>query len=204
PRNRCIHEGFHSFALVPLRAGKDIIGLFQLNDRRKDQFTLDMILFFEGLCDSIGIALSRKLAEEALRTSEERLSLALKAAGQSIYDSNLKTGEAIVSPEYALMFGYDPAEFHESTAEWIKRLHPDDKKLVAAVYRAYLRGEIPEYKVEFRQKTKDGGWKWILSIAKIAERDADGNPLRMIGTHTDITGHKKLEEQLRQSQKMEA
>src|SRR5208283_2403809 len=52
PRNRCVHEGFHSFALVPLRAGKDIIGLFQLNDRRKDQFTLDMILFFEGLCDS--------------------------------------------------------------------------------------------------------------------------------------------------------
>ena len=58
------------------------------------------------------------------RESEERLSMALKAAGQSIYDSDLKTGEAIVSQEYALMLGYDPAEFHETTAKWLKRLHP--------------------------------------------------------------------------------
>src|SRR5208283_3189849 len=57
PRNRCIHEGFHSFALIPLRVGKDIVGLLQLNDRRKDQFTLEMIHFFEGLGSSIGIAL---------------------------------------------------------------------------------------------------------------------------------------------------
>ena len=56
----------------------------------------------------------------------------------------------------------------------------------------------------FRQKTKDGNWKWILSLAKITQRDADGNPLRMIGTHTDITERKKLEEQLRHSQKMES
>ncbi len=146
----------------------------------------------------------RKSAEDELRESEERLSMALKAPGQSIYDSDLKTGEAIVSPEYALLLGCNPAEFHETTAEWFKRLHPDDKEQVAAVYRAYVKGEIPEYKVEFRQKTKDGSWKWILSVAKITERDADGNPLRMTGTHTDITEHKKLEEQLLQSQKMEA
>ncbi|MBF0506816.1 MAG: diguanylate cyclase [Nitrospirae bacterium] len=135
----------------------------------------------------------RKLAEESLRESEERLSLAMKATGQSIYDSDLKTGEAIVGPEYALMLGYDPAEFHETTAKWIERLHPDDKKQVAAAYRAYIKGEIPEYKVEFRQKTKDGNWKWILSVSKIIGRDADGNPLRMIGTHTDITNRKQAE-----------
>ncbi|MGO9016147.1 MAG: diguanylate cyclase domain-containing protein [Dissulfurispiraceae bacterium] len=133
---------------------------------------------------------------QKLRESEERLSLALKASGQSIYDSNLKTGEAIVSPNYALMLGYDPAEFHETTTEWIKRLHPDDRERVAAVYRAYIKGEIPEYKVEFRQKTKDRKWKWILSVAKITERDADGKPLRMIGTHTDITERKQAEEKI--------
>src|SRR5208282_815457 len=148
--------------------------------------------------------IERKRAEEALRTSEERLSLALEAAGQSIYDSNLKTGDSIVSPEYALLLGYDPAEFHETTAKWLERLHPDDREPVAAVYRAYVKGKIPEYKVEFRQKTKDGDWKWILFLGKIIERDEDGNRLRMIGTHTDITERKQLEEQLRQSQKMEA
>ena len=137
------------------------------------------------------------IANAALRESEERLSLALKAAGQSIYDSDLKTGEAIVSPEYAVMLGYDPVDFHETTAKWIQRVHPDDKKLVADVYRAYIKGEIQEYKVEFRQKTKDGNWKWILSLGKISERDAAGNPLRMIGTHTDITERKQAEEQIR-------
>ena len=142
-------------------------------------------------------------ANAALREGEERLSLALKAAGQSIYDSDLKTGKAIVSPEYALMLGYDPAEFHETTAKWLERLHPDDRKPVTAVYKAYIRGEIPEYRVEFRQKTKDGKWKWMLSLSKIIERDADGKPLRMIGTHTDITERKELEAQLHHAQKME-
>ncbi|MBF0506742.1 MAG: transporter substrate-binding domain-containing protein [Nitrospirae bacterium] len=141
----------------------------------------------------------RKEAEVALRTTEERLSLALKAAGQSVYDFDLVTGEGIVSPEYALMLGYDPAEFHETVPKWLKRLHPDDREPEAAVYRAYLEGEIPEYKVEFRHKTKDGNWKWMLSLGKIIKRDSDGNPLRMIGTHTDITERKEAEEALRRS-----
>ena len=63
PRNRCIHEGFRSVALIPIRANRDIIGLLQLNDREKGCFTLDMITFFEGLGSSIGIAFTRKLAE---------------------------------------------------------------------------------------------------------------------------------------------
>ena len=141
-----------------------------------------------------------KQAERALRISEERLSLALQAAEQGIYDLDLRTGEAIVTPEYALMLGYDPSEFHETNAKWIERLHPDDRESVAAVYRAYVKGELPEYKVEFRQKTKDGNWKWILSLGKIMERDTDGNPLRMIGTHTDITERKQAEAVLQENQ----
>jgi PAS domain S-box-containing protein len=72
PRNRCIHEGFHSFALIPLWVGEEIIGLLQLNDRRPNQFTLELIQFFESLGASIGIALSRKQAEKALEESEEQ------------------------------------------------------------------------------------------------------------------------------------
>ena len=72
PRNRCVHEGFHSIALMPLRAGKDIVGLLQLNARRKNQFTLEMIQFFEGLCSSIGISLARKLAEDGLKEALNR------------------------------------------------------------------------------------------------------------------------------------
>ena len=114
----------------------------------------------------------RKLAEQALRQSEERMRLALKAANQGFYDLNVQTGEAQVSPEYASMLGYDPAEFHETNAAWIERLHPEDHEPVAAIYHDYIAGKIPEYRVEFRQRTKSGDWKWILSLGKIVEWDA--------------------------------
>jgi PAS domain S-box-containing protein len=153
---------------------------------------------YDGLISDIT---ARKLAEEALRQSEERLRLALMAANQGLYDLNIQTGEAKTNREYALMLGYDPEEFVETNAEWIERLHPDEREKVASVYQAYIRGEIPEYRVEFRQRTKSGDWKWILSLGKIVEWDAEGNPLRMLGTHTDITARKQAEEALREEEK---
>ena len=140
----------------------------------------------------------RKQAELALLESKERLALALAAANQGIYDLNVQTGQTIVSPEYATMLGYDPETFKETHSAWIARLHPDDHDRVAAIYQDYIAGRLPEYRVEFRQKTRSGGWKWILSLGKLIGRDAEGRPLRMLGTHTDITERKAVEEQLRQ------
>ena len=76
PRNRCIHEGFLSVALIPIRADREIVGLLQLNDRKKDCFTLDMIHFFEGLSASIGLALMRRQLED----ERERLIAELRKA----------------------------------------------------------------------------------------------------------------------------
>jgi PAS domain S-box-containing protein len=128
----------------------------------------------------------RVQAEQALRASEERLRLALEAADQGLYDLDLCTGEAVVSPEYALMLGYEPADFHETNAAWRERLHPDDREAVYRVYEDYVTGRRPDYRVEFRQRMRDGHWKWILSLGRIQARDADGTPLRMLGTHTDL------------------
>jgi PAS domain S-box-containing protein len=153
----------------------------------------------------------RERAERALRESEERLRLALMAAELGLYDLNVQTGETVVTPEYARMLGYAPEEFTETSARWIERLHPDERELVAEAYRAYVAGETPEYRVEFRQRTKTGGWKWILSIGKVVQCDPAGRPLRMLGTHTDITKRKEAEEerarltaQLLHAQKMES
>jgi PAS domain S-box-containing protein len=144
----------------------------------------------------------RKRNDELIRQNEERLRLALKAANQGFYDLNIQTGETVVSPEYATMLGYDADAFIESNNAWIERLHPDDKEAVAAVYRDYIAGKIPDYRVEFRQRTKLGDWKWILSIGKIVQYDAGGKPLRMLGTHTDITDRKSAEEKLKTSEKI--
>ncbi len=138
----------------------------------------------------------RKKAERRLRDSEERLRLALSAAHQGLYDLNVQTGEVIVSPEYALMFGYDPAEFHETHAAWRERLHPEDREPVTAAYSDYVAGRRADYRVEFRQRTKNGKWIWVLSLGSLVGRSPDGRPLRMLGTHTNITERKKVEQAL--------
>lgn len=138
--------------------------------------------------------------ERARAATAETLRLALQAANQGTYDLNVQTGEAQVSPEYAQLLGYDPGTFHEPNAAWIERLHPDDRERTAAAYRDYVAGNTQDYRVEFRQKTAQGQWRWLLSMGKIVERDADGRPLRMLGTHTDVHDRKLAEEAARGAQ----
>jgi PAS domain S-box-containing protein len=151
---------------------------------------------------TIANAQERTQDEYRLYVSEERLRLALAAANQGLYDLNMQTGEAIVTPEYATMLGYDPSTFEETNARWIERLHPDDRETVSNTYGAYVAGTLPEYKVEFRQRTQTGKWKWILSVGRIVSWDATGQPLRMLGTHTDISDHKQAETERLRAEKL--
>ncbi|MFN5966643.1 MAG: PAS domain-containing protein, partial [Pseudanabaena sp.] len=146
--------------------------------RTSNQEIGGVIFFSEDITEKVQ-------AEINLQESEERLRLALRAANQGLYDLNLRTGEAIVNPEYATMLGYDYATFVETNAKWIERLHPDDREIAVNIYQEYIIGNLTEYKVEFRQLTQSGEWKWILSLGKIVEWDEAGNPIRMLGTHTD-------------------
>ena len=139
----------------------------------------------------------RRKTEQALHDSEERLRLALVAAKQGLYDLNLETGEVMVSQDYATMLGHDPTSFRETFAEWRERLHPDDRVMVLKTLDDYLAGHLPAYRVEHRLRTHDGGWKWILSMGELQERSAEGRPLRMLGTHTDIDVLKTAETALR-------
>jgi PAS domain S-box-containing protein len=99
----------------------------------------------------------------------------------------------VVNDTYARMLGYPPAELEETITGWRDRLHPDDRQAAYRAYEDYVAGRTDEYRVEFRNRTKDGRWKWILSLGAIVERDAVGRPLRMLGTHTDIDDAKARE-----------
>jgi PAS domain S-box-containing protein len=153
--------------------------------------------YIEGVMADIS---DRKQAEAALQTSEERLRLALTASNQGLYDLDLKTEERIVNPEYALMLGYDPATFHETISEWIARLHPDDRESVVATYHACITGEIPNFQAEYRQRTQDGQWKWLLSVGKIVTWNESGEPIRALGVVTDIDDCKQAEAALQASE----
>ncbi|MCQ8181247.1 EAL domain-containing protein [Methylomonas sp. SURF-1] len=135
--------------------------------------------------------------QQALSDSEERLRLSMQAAKLGFFDIDPQTGATIVNREYSAMLGYDAAGFSADIDAWAERLHPDDRQAALERYRAYIAGEIGEYRLEYRLRCADGGWKWILSIGSIVERDGDGRPLRMLGTHTDITDSKIAAERLK-------
>lgn len=135
----------------------------------------------------------RKRAEAAVIESESRLRMALSATHQGLYDVDVRTGKAIVNPEYTEMLGYQYANFEESVAAWFKRIHPDDLELVKQAYRDYIANKKEEFRAEFRQKKANGDWCWTLSVGSIVERDKDGQPVRFLGTVLDISERKNNE-----------
>ncbi len=137
---------------------------------------------------------ARHAAERSLWESEERLRLALTASDQGLYDFDVPTGQVVVNEGYARMLGHDPATFRETAEGWSGRLHPEDRARAEATLSAFLAGDaVGVYTSEFRMATRDGDWRWILSTGRLITRAADGSPLRMLGTHTDVTARKVAE-----------
>ena len=141
-------------------------------------------------------------AKEALRIGGERLALALQAGRQGMFDINLDTGAVVTNDEYAEMLGFDPEGFEESLSGMIERTHPEDRDLVKQRLDDHLNERSETFQIEFRQKTSDGDWKWILALGRVVERDASSRPLRLIGTHTDVSATKYAEERIRQAAKV--
>ena len=134
-------------------------------------------------------------ASEALRLSEERLDLALRAAQDGVWDWNLETGAMYYSPRYKQMLGYAEDDLEPHVSAWERLLHPDDKARVREVVAAVLRGE-GEYEMELRLRHNDGHYLQILSHGFPVRREPRGPIVRIVGTHFDLTERKQAEEAL--------
>ncbi len=139
----------------------------------------------------------------ALRESEERYALALRGSNDGIWDWNVHTGEVYFSPRMKEMLGYGADEIANQIDEWTSRIHPDDFDHVIATLHDHLAKKTPTFEVEYRLKHKDGGYRWILARSVCLE-DPGGEPYRIAGSHTDLTGHRQLEGDLLHAQKMDA
>lgn len=128
-----------------------------------------------------------------LKDSEERLKFVLEGSQLGYWDWNIKTGKVQRNEYWASMLGYTLAEIEANVKQWTDLHHPEDREKAWKSVNDHLEGRTSEHKAEYRMRTKDGGYKWILDQARIVERDAEGNPLRMSGTHTDITERKRTE-----------
>jgi two-component system cell cycle sensor histidine kinase/response regulator CckA len=137
----------------------------------------------------------QRSAEEALRESEKRLRFALEGANEGLWDWSIDTGDVYFSAAAELMLGYEPGEMERRTGgTWDQSLHPDDMPAVQRAIDEHVAGHTSAYEAEYRCRTKQGGWKWILGRGKVVERRADGSPSRMTGIHIDITERKQAEE----------
>ena len=142
----------------------------------------------------------QRQTENALRASEERLALALAVSGQGLYDLNIATSQTVFSDEYARMLGYKPSELELTPALWASWLHPEDREEILHLFESCVTGKRRNYRAEFRLRTRSGDWIWVLSMGKVVDWDAAGRPLRMVGTHLNITERKRTEEVLRESE----
>ncbi len=198
------------FARVGEVKYKDIrekgIGQIETKWKRKDGQIIDVFLssvptvpgdLSKGVVFTALDITDRKQGEEALRTSEERLELAVRGADLGLWDLDVKSGKAVVNDRAMEMIGYERDELAPSVSLLDRLLHPNDRERVLLAMNAHLNGETPSIEEEYRFLTKTGEWKWVLSRGKVVERDRDGNAIRMTGTFLDITQRKKSELALR-------
>ena len=143
----------------------------------------------------------QKKIERALRESEDRWQFAIEGAGDGLWDWDVETNRVFYSPLWKSMLGYHEDEMTDDLDEWTSRLHPDDREHALAEVDKHLHGLTPVYSSEHRLRCKDGTYRWVLDRGKVIEHGPDGRPLRIIGTHTDITEHKRALDELEQREK---
>lgn len=129
-------------------------------------------------------------ARSALEHSERRLMLALDV-GHGVWDWNVRSGKVFFSRNWKSILGYGDSEIGDSLDEWSSRVHPEDLPRAREDMLRHFRGEASAYRREFRLKSRDGSWRWVLDQGMVFEREADGAPARVVGTFTDITEQKQ-------------
>ena len=142
-------------------------------------------------------------AEKALGDSEERLTLALQASQEGVWDWNLETNAAWYSSRWREMLGYEESEIEPDVSFWEGLIHPDDKARAIEMVDAVRRG-IREIEMECRFRHRDGHYVDILCRGAGLRREPGGPIVRIVGTHFDLTGRKRAEEALRESVRRES
>jgi PAS domain S-box-containing protein len=201
-RGKCLQEGYESLAIIPLRSTSETVGLLHLADSEKNRFTEDKIRFFEIIGQSMGIALAREQAQKSLQENRSRLETTLKGVRAFVYDFSSKTNTARIFGGQKEMLGYDSREIIPNRKNWLKLLHPEDRKSFQKYLRKRTSGKETGngYDFEYRLRKKNNGWLWVRDQGQVLTWGKGGRPLITQGVVTDIQRSKEAEERLRSSE----
>ncbi|MFB2839718.1 ATP-binding protein [Floridanema evergladense] len=137
---------------------------------------------------------------EALRISQERLQLVNKSVNDGIWDWDISTNQVYLAPQWKMMLGYSDSEIPNEFYSWENLVHPDDLPEAKSAIQDHLEGRTENFHIEFRMRHKQGHYLWILSRAKVVVRDnSTGKPIRMVGSHTDISDRKQTDLELQKA-----
>lgn len=184
---------------VPIRCTPTLVGFLTLRFPADFHPSLvdDSVLI--ELADTLSMALRQLFAEEAakqrqreLEMIEERYELALQASQAGLWDWNIRTGEMYTSPDQWELLDYRSDATTPSAPQ--RFIHPEDRERVLEVLNDHLQGKSEEYRIEYRVREKSGEWTWFLDRGRVVERDENNMPVRMTGTHVNITLQKKQDE----------
>jgi PAS domain S-box-containing protein len=142
--------------------------------------------------------LRRPATSEALRASEERLQLALRAGGSGVWDWDMRGDVAEVTPSYRELFGLPPGT-PVTYETWLSAVHPEDRARCRAYGEAFFAGRDTEWRLAFRIVTAHMEVRWHRAIGKVY-RDAEGKPVRFVGVSTDVTEEQRAFAALRESE----
>lgn len=196
-RNLLVSQEILSLISLPMIGKSGYQGFVGFDSVRQHRHYTGEEIRLLGLFANLLVSVEeRRQAEQSIAESEERLRLALEAANQGLFDLDLVTGQAIVSPEYGRMLGYDPGTLQETRDSWLSRIHPEDQAMVMGTLADYMQGRTPRFRVECRMLTRWGDWKWVLCLCRFQKWSPEGQPLRMLGTHTDISEQKQALERI--------
>jgi len=154
---------------------------------------IDDEIIIEGHASNIT---KQKELEIKLKESEERWKFALDGAEEGVWDWNMETNDVFFSQKWKEQLGYSENEIKNNLSEWEIRVHPEDLQKCFAEIQLHMENKIPYYSNTHRILCKNGQYKWILDRGKIMQRDDNGKPIRMIGTHSDLTERVLMEKKL--------
>jgi len=159
-----------------------------INEVRQDE----QRRFYVGILRDIT---KRKQAEEKLRLSEERFTLVTRGTQDGLWDWDLTSGKIYFSPRWTAMFGYHEDEIENNFHAWQGLIHPDDLGLALDAWLSCMEGDSDAFSFEYRLRCKQGDYRWV-NCRGLSVRNSDNEPVRMAGSHTDITERKRIEKQL--------